>query len=96
MTNLLGILFVAFIIVLGFGTCWAITMHGSTAPVVQDSFGNVPSVQTNQSNSNSAEVATGGMALIPAAFFLTVLAGIAVAFVWLARQKPGMSKSKYY
>lgn len=94
MNGPLAMIFVVFVIALGFGTCWAITGQGASAGPVQDTFGNQPSEQTIQQDNSTAYLAVAEMLLIPMAFLIAVCVVLVIVFVWFWK-KGQYNKGKY-
>lgn len=94
MANLIALLFVAFVIVIGIGSCWVITASGSATPVATDTFGNTPSSTAMIQDNQSSGMAVAAMPTLFISFFVMVCVILCAGMVWL--WKTGKTKVSGY
>ena len=94
MANIVAMIFVVMVIVLGIGTCWAITANGAATPSSTDTFGDAPPVLAQGQNAASSDVAVATMPVIYIAFFIMICVVLVAGFAWL--WKSGKSKASKY
>jgi hypothetical protein len=94
MANLIALIFVVFVLVLGIGTCWAITANGAATATSTDTFGDHPSAQTIAQNNASSTTAVKTMPVLFIGFFIMICVILVAAFAWL--WKTGKSKASKY
>jgi hypothetical protein len=82
MNGPLAMIFVIFVIALGFGACWVITAQGSAAEPMQDSFGNTPDPDLTTQSEIGSGLAIGIMPILPMAFMVAVCVVLVIAFLW--------------
>jgi len=94
MGNVVALLFVAFVVVLGIGACWAITANGAATDTPTDTFGNTPPADTVAHNADSSGLAVATMPVLLVAFFIIVCVVLVAGFAWL--WNTGKSKPSRY
>ena len=92
MVNLLGLIFVALVVVFGIGSCWMIAANGNSQASATDSFGNQAPATDIVQQAGASKFATSTMPVLPIVFIIIVCAIIAAAIMWL--WKTGTVKSK--
>jgi hypothetical protein len=83
MANLLGLIFVVFIIGFGVFACWAIAANGASKTPSVDTFGNTPSPQDVIQNNQSSKLATSTMPVLAVVFIISVCVVIVSTVMWL-------------
>ena len=85
MTNIAALFAVAFIVVLGICSVFAITAHGATAGTAQtDTFGNTPPAEAVAINNGSSSIAIKSSSILMYAPFILIVAVIIIAgSIWL-------------
>jgi hypothetical protein len=96
MANLLGIIFVVFVIGFGVTACWAITANGAAHQTTTDSFGNTPPDQAVIQDNQSSNMATATMPILPVVFVIMVCVVIVSAAAWLWKTGGGKSSKSGY
>ena len=91
MANLLGLLFVALVVVFGMGACWMIAANGNSQSPTADSFGNTPPNSSINQSGQASGFSTSTMVILPIIFIIVVCVVIVAAIVWL--WKTGNAKS---
>lgn len=92
MANLLGLIFVVFLIGFGVMACYGIVANGASQTPTVDSFGNQPPAPSVAQQAQSSSFATATMVVLPIIFIISICVVIVAAIVWF--YKTGSRKNK--